>query len=105
MVIRDGALTVIRGEGGKVTIKETDTLLAHTHPHGPEHFPRDVGYRPGERPLPETDLGQKTTPAPEAIIYTNGETRFYDDIGHMDGAPPSGHSPISPDGIIDGKRY
>jgi uncharacterized Zn-binding protein involved in type VI secretion len=104
VVLRDGKVTVIRGNGGSVTMRDSDFLLAHTHPHGPEYFPRDVGYEVGKKPEPHTDLGRKTTPEVEAIVYTNGDTRYYDDLGHMVQAP-KGTSPVSPDGFIDGNRY
>ena len=124
VVLRDGKVTVIRGQGGSVKIKGDDVLLAHTHPHGPQYYPVDVGYQPGEKGFSEgSDIarkqeavkdaveklgkkeGAKKAGQPEAIIYTNGESRYYDDLGHMDGTPPGGTSPISPDGYIDGNRH
>ena len=103
---KDGHLTIVRGVDGKVTMKQSDTLIAHTHPHGPEHFPRDVGYEGPGKPYSEgSDLATKEGTNPEAIVYATGETRYYDDLGHMDGNPPKGSSPINSDGVIDGKRH
>ena len=106
---RDAAgtpIVVVRGVDGKVTMRSSDTLIAHTHPHGPEFFPRDIGHQGPGKPFTEaSDLATKEGQNPEAIIYANGETRFYDDLGPIHGDAPKGFSPVSPDGYIDGNMH
>jgi uncharacterized Zn-binding protein involved in type VI secretion len=59
VVLRDGKVTVIRGKGGSVDMFSDDILLAHTHPHGPEHFPVDVGWQKEGGFSKDSDMARK----------------------------------------------
>jgi uncharacterized Zn-binding protein involved in type VI secretion len=108
---KEGQLVVVQGEGRSVSFAKDDTILAHTHPHGPEHFPADVGLQPNKKFAPDSDLSKKAAAAEknvadkgtEAVVYNDGSHSHFDETGPRYGEVPD--SPISPDGKIDGKKY
>ena len=74
---KQGRLTVIRGQGASCPVKNSDIVLAHTHPSG--------NLKPSSLDLKGyAEAGQKGKVVDEAIITPDGKYIFYNDKGIVD---------------------
>lgn len=118
-----GNLELIRGGPTATTIKKSDIMVLHTHPHTPmggggpptggyyQPYPKDIGYNPNGNhagDMANEWKPHRQAPAhqhPKAIIYEDGSVRYYDRNGPMGSNVPPGDRPIRSDGFIDGNRH
>lgn len=76
VMAKDGNLTVVRGKPASTAIKQSDILLAHTHPRGtPTPSPEDIAQAAKPKQL--------ATYYDQAIVTPDGNVHYYNEHGAL----------------------